>query len=132
MTRNTRQKEIVLSVLKERCDHPTAQEIYEAVRMELPRISLGTVYRNLEVLSENGTIRKIDAAGREKRYDANRVRHFHFRCLNCGKVEDIPVSLSPPSGNLSDPWFSDRKVYGFSLEMTGLCPGCTLKRGTEE
>jgi Fur family transcriptional regulator, ferric uptake regulator len=87
--RMTRQRQVILEQLREVCSHPTADEVYGMVRRRLPRISLGTVYRNLEMLVKAGLIRRLDMAGRQRRYDGNVEHHYHVRCSRCGCVGDV-------------------------------------------
>ena len=87
--RNTVQRNKILYALKSTDAHPTASWIYDRVREEIPNVSLGTVYRNLSVLVEQGEIQKISCGEAEDRYDANTSPHIHFYCTSCGKVSDI-------------------------------------------
>ncbi len=87
--RMTRQRMVILDTLRSMVSHPTADEVYEAVRGILPHISLGTVYRNLEVLTEMGLIMRLDIGGGQRRYDGRAERHYHLRCINCERVVDI-------------------------------------------
>ena len=103
-------------------NHPTAAEIYSAVRERLPRISLGTVYRNLDVLHEDGMIDRLEFAGAETRFDGTMTPHCHVRCTCCGTITDvhehgIDLARRPPV-------LEGFRVTGHRLEFTGLCPGC--------
>ncbi|SMC23106.1 Fur family transcriptional regulator, ferric uptake regulator [Desulfacinum hydrothermale DSM 13146] len=119
----TPQRRQILSVLRSRHWHPTADEVYAEVRREIPRISLGTVYRNLELLARAGLIQKLATAGPQKRYDGNPTRHFHLRCRRCGRLEDAPVQEGfDPLDFLTDP--AGYTVEGFVLEYQGLCASC--------
>ena len=121
--RETRQRVVILDELKQTDRHPTADELHQAVRRRLPRISLGTVYRNLELLSERGVIRKIELAGGQRRFDANTRKHCHVRCVRCGRVDD--VHGEPPAR--IDKAFTGKngyKIIGYRLELLGLCPQC--------
>ena len=69
----------------------TADEVYSRVRRRLPNISLGTVYRNLDVLSQAGFVRKLCLGGGQRRYDGRLGRHYHVRCAGCGVISDIPA-----------------------------------------
>ena len=121
--RMTKQRKVILEELKKVTSHPTADEVYEMVRKRLPRISLGTVYRNLEILSQLGLIQKLEAGGVQKRFDGNPQNHYHFRCLCCGRVEDFsfePISaLEKVVSNRGD-----YEIMGHRLEFIGLCPRC--------
>ena len=83
-TRMTRQRAVILEELRKVKTHPTADELYSIVRERLPRISLGTVYRNLDFLADTGEIRRLEAAGTTKRFDGDISWHQHVRCIHCG------------------------------------------------
>ena len=119
----TKQRQVILEELKKTASHPTADEVFLMVRQRLPRISLGTVYRNLELLSENGTIQKLDWSGRQKRYDGNFENHYHIRCLNCGRVEDV---LIKPFSVVEETFraVTDYEIMGCRLEVLGFCVNC--------
>ncbi len=128
--RMTRQRRIILEELERQGNHPTADEIYEAVRRELPRISLGTVYRNLQTLVEDGAISSLREGGR-MRFDGNALEHYHVRCLNCGRLEDVPVEeVDEPAVELERR--SGYRILAYRLEFTGLCPGCREAMDEEE
>ena len=122
----TRQRKTILSILRQTNSHPGADEIYEMVRKQLPRISLGTVYRNLEVLSDMGLIQKLELGGTIKRFDWNPNKHYHIRCLHCGQVDDAPIA---PLNKLEDELYGATvfSIIGHRLEFEGLCPDCTEK-----
>ena len=92
------------------------------VRQRLPRISLGTIYRNLDLLAEQGKILKIESAGSSKRFDGNPRPHQHVRCLKCGRVADImlPVQV-PDTRHAILPGFT---ITAVRLEFDGLCDAC--------
>lgn len=120
--RITKQREIILEELKKLSSHPSADELYEQVRRRFPHVSLGTVYRNLDLLLKLGLISKLSVAGGQARYDGNISRHDHVRCVSCGRVHDIAaapvegVALpeAPPGFVISD----------YRLEFLGRCPDC--------
>ena len=89
--RNTQQRKIIYEILKNTDIHPTADWIYSEVRKIIPNISLGTVYRNLKVLKEEGAIIEI-TDGKQSRFDARIDNHFHFKCNSCGSIYDIESS----------------------------------------
>lgn len=126
----TRQRRAILEELrKDMGSHPTAEEIYEMVRRRLPRISLGTVYRNLEVLSSSGEIGKLEFGSSQRRFDGDVGDHYHVRCLQCGHVEDAPVEpLKALEDTLRE--LTDYDVVGHSVEFTGICPKCKTKEGS--
>ncbi len=123
--RNTPQRKVLLEELCGLNTHPTASELYEIVRKRLPRISLGTVYRNLEVLHESGQIIKLDLAGHEARFDGMVVPHCHARCTSCGIVRDLP-EIDPRKFETPSAEINGFLIQGFKLEYFGICPGCRI------
>ena len=121
--RMTRQRLVILEELKKFAHHPSADEIYEVVRKRLPRISLGTVYRNLEVLSEIGEIKKLEFGGTLKRFDGDPEDHYHIRCNLCDRVDNAPM---PHLKDIEDriSFETDYRIIGHRLEFFGLCPEC--------
>jgi Fur family ferric uptake transcriptional regulator len=93
------------------------------VQRKLPRISLGTVYRNLEVLARAGEIRKITTSGSETRFDGDLSDHYHVRCENCGRLGDMPPAVKEMLGGSPDA-IDGWEIHGHRLEYLGLCPDC--------
>jgi len=122
--RMTRQRKVILEELQRKKAHLSADEIYDIVRERLPRISLGTVYRNLDILSELGKIQKLELGGTIKRFDWNPNKHYHIRCLQCGRVDDAPLA---PLTKLEDEIYGSTvyEIVGHRLEFIGLCPECS-------
>jgi Fur family ferric uptake transcriptional regulator len=121
--RHTPQRQVILEELRLLHSHPTAAELYERVRMRLPRISLGTVYRNLEVLCEDGMARRLTLAGADARYDGVTTRHDHVRCSACGCLRDLEGDEVPP--HPTPPLLAGGfRIEGCRLEYFGLCPDC--------
>ena len=127
--RMTRQRRIILEELQKLHSHPTADEVYDTVRKRVPRISLGTVYRNLEILSQWGLARKLDLAGAPRRFDGSMEEHYHVRCVGCGEVEDVPVEPLPDL-EASIRSNTDFEIIGHRLNFLGFCPRC--RRGASE
>ena len=128
MIRLTTQRQIILEELSKVKTHPTASELYDMVRKRLPRIGLGTVYRNLELMAESGMILKIEVGGTQKRFDATTDEHYHIRCSCCGKVDDIDVPVvkalvAEAAAN------SAYRIQGHHVEFTGICSDCQKKQG---
>jgi Fur family peroxide stress response transcriptional regulator len=92
-TRMTKQRKTILDVLKNTTSHPTADWIYEQVKKEIPNVSLGTIYRNLNLLAEMNKITVINYANDQSHYDGNTEVHYHFRCNNCQRVYDLHLEL---------------------------------------
>ena len=121
--RNTIQRQVVLEELRKVKSHPTAAELYELVRRRLPRISLGTVYRNLDVLSELGTISRLDLGGSEARFDGDTKHHHHVRCVRCGRVDDVYDLKDRLPQNKTEE-LAGYTILGYRLELLGVCPAC--------
>lgn len=124
--RMTRQRKVILEELCKVDTHPSADEVYAMVRKRLPRISLGTVYRNLEILSENGEIQKLELGCTLKRFDGTTENHYHLRCIRCGRVVDAPAEIDVKiDHDLKDA--ADFRIIGHKLEFIGVCPRCLNK-----
>ena len=87
--RNTTQRNLILDIINNSCEHLTAEEVYEIARKSISNISLGTVYRNLNILVELQKIRKIKTFDGKDHYDKLHIKHNHFICLKCNKIFDI-------------------------------------------
>jgi Fe2+ or Zn2+ uptake regulation protein len=121
--RMTRQRKVILEELRRTASHPSADELYSRVRRQLPRISLGTVYRNLEVLTALGEIQTLELSCSLKRFDGVAATHYHIRCLRCGRVVDAPVEVCLDlEARLQT--HTDFRITGHKLEFVGLCPAC--------
>ena len=119
----TRQRMVILEELRKVDTHPSADEIYEMVRRRLPRISLGTIYRNLEILSGTGEIQRLETGSQLKRFDGRADDHYHIRCLHCDRLVDIFVNLGLElDGRIKES--TDFAVLGHKLEFVGICPKC--------
>lgn len=125
--RMTNQRQVILEEIRKVNIHPTADDVYEMVRKRLPRISLGTVYRNLEILSTCGLIQKIGPVSSQMRFDGITKNHYHLRCIYCGKVEDAPIETVDKLENAIREK-SDYSIIGHKLEFIGICPRCEEKR----
>lgn len=111
--------------------HPTAAELYQIVRRRLPRVSLGTIYRNLEILAQNKTICKLEMGGSEARFDGETRPHHHARCTECGTISDlfdIPEEVVQQEHISKDEY----DVHGYHIEFYGLCPPCKSGQVIEE
>jgi Fur family transcriptional regulator, peroxide stress response regulator len=123
-TRNTRQRGVILDILKASCEHPTAETIYREARRVLPNISLGTVYRNLNFLRDQRAVREIRPSdGGSARFEGMDTPHAHFHCVHCSALLDIPL---PPA--LESIRFEEEEkisaVSLFDLHVIGSCCRC--------
>ncbi len=123
--RNTQQRKIIYEILKNTNIHPTADWIYSEVRKIIPNISLGTVYRNLKVLKEEGAIIEI-TDGKQSRFDARTDNHFHFKCDTCGSIYDIE-SFEIPNLNTESMESKGFEVKTVDITFNGICPKCSQK-----
>ena len=120
--RNTRQRQEVLKAVLESTEHPTADEIYLTLRENNPRISRGTVYRNLNVLSDNGEIQQIKAPNAD-RFDWKKEKHYHILCTLCDELTDASIPYQEDSDKVI------AKETGYiigqhQLIFEGTCPEC--------
>ena len=121
--RMTCQRKVILEELRKVDTHPSADEVYEMVRKRLPRISLGTVYRNLEILSESGEIQKLELGCNLKRFDGIAENHYHIRCIHCDRLVDAPADFDV-AVNHDIKNAVEYKIIGHKLEFIGICPDC--------
>jgi Fur family peroxide stress response transcriptional regulator len=127
----SRQREEIRRFLSGRTDHPTAEMIYEGLKPEMSSLSLGTVYRNLSLLAENGEIQRISNVDGSDRFDPNPKPHYHFHCEKCGRVEDIPMTSMESLNHLAQAHLGGR-VYSHDLMFHGICADCLKKSETGE
>ena len=120
--RDTRQRRLVLRAVQARSDHPTAEQIYADVRVTDPKISHGTVYRNLNCLSEDGAICHVRVPGAD-RYDLRTDLHYHMFCVKCKKVIDAPYSYKEylDEETMQQSGF---EIIRHRLIFEGICPEC--------
>lgn len=121
----------ILEELRGSLRHPTADEVYGRVRLRLPRISMGTVYRNLDLLARHGLVRMLTEPGGRRRYDTRRDDHDHVWCVSCGRVGDVRLSPSArPEDAIEDA--CGYEIRGHRLSFLGVCPECGKSCHTEE
>jgi Fur family transcriptional regulator, ferric uptake regulator len=119
--RMTFQRRLILEELRKTKKHPTASEVYQLARKRIPDISMGTVYRNLAILIKQGEVQRVGNGSKKERFDGNPDKHFHIKCTECGRVDDIPEGLVESikrNMNIS----CDYKITGYNLFFYGLCP----------
>lgn len=124
--RMTHQREVILDELAKSKSHPTADSLYERVKKRLPRISLATVYRNLEILSEAGMIKKLEISGRQKRFDWDLEQHDHIFCVQCRRVDNIELERDQKL-SLPPEYDQGYQIAGCRVEFFGVCPRCQKK-----
>ncbi|MFH0782625.1 MAG: transcriptional repressor [Pseudomonadota bacterium] len=129
--RMTNQREIILRELIKSQRHLAADELYDIVKKVMPRISLATVYRNLEILSEAKIIGKLEISGRQKRFDFDPSEHDHIYCAVCHRVDNLELIYK---GLTAEEFavVAGYLVTGYRLEFVGVCPECQRKRDNKE
>ncbi len=125
-TRETQQRRVVYETLRNTKKHPTADWLFERVRATMPKISLGTVYRNLNVLKQEGLIRELYGTDRRARYDADLSPHAHFICTSCNEIRDVETVPDQDWRALKE--LVGCEVTSQRVEFMGLCPACLRKR----
>ena len=121
--RFTPQRKVILDELQQLTTHPTADDLYERVRKRMPKVSLGTIYRNLDILYQQGIIQKLHVAESQMRFDGNPDPHFHVHCIHCGKIADI--FNCPDISFVLNQVTSDFTIMDYSLIFHGKCPDCS-------
>lgn len=120
--RYSRQREMILQEVRQRNDHPTADEIYTSLREGCPGLSLGTVYRNLNSLVEMGSVRRVEIPGQADRFDHTLAPHTHLYCRCCGQVVDVAVNTDLLNQALD---LQKVQVEQYALALYGVCSQCT-------
>lgn len=119
----SRQREAVQNYLLSTKEHPTADMVYMHVRKEFPNISLGTVYRNLNLLAAEKKIIKIASADGGDRFDGDTSKHHHFFCSSCGRVLDLNLELDTQIRQIVNKGF-DGVIDSYDINFYGTCGDC--------
>ena len=129
VVKRSRQREAIKEFLVSRKDHPTAEVVYEYVSKDFPNISLGTVYRNLSFLVDNGMAVKVPCDAGSVHFDGNVEPHYHFQCVECGSVLDLDFDskeVEKAFNNAAAKGF-DGVIQGNISFFYGKCPKCAAK-----
>ena len=122
MSKMTPRRFAILEVIRTSNSHPTAFEVYDLVRRRMPRISMGTVYRNLDILTEMELVTTVEG-GHQRRYEVTEHPHYHIRCIRCDALIDAPIDVDTELENKvqrATHW----EIIGHKTEFYGLCPLC--------
>jgi len=133
--RMTHQRMVILEEVKKDHSHPTADEIFARARGKMPKISLATVYRNLEMLAGRGLIRKLEPGRPQMRFDGEIHDHYHLTCMYCGRLEDSVIdsadqALAGLQHSLKN--VNESGIISHRLEFVGLCKKCRTTKPSEE
>src|SRR4030095_2005769 len=131
--RLTDPRRVVLEVVRGTASHPTAEWVHRRARRRLPRVSLGTVYRNLRLLVEEGLVQELP--GPHARFDGNLGRHHHFTCVGCGRILDVEGPLCEPQARAVAGWGDAAHGLTVTLRVTkfsGRCPAAGAGAGRRE
>ncbi len=128
MIRYSKQRECILNYLNSVTCHPNVEKIYTEVKKEIPNISLGTVYRNLNQLAESGKIQKLITGNNAEHYDGRTDLHSHVICRKCGKIEDICTDFSE---HIELESISDYSNLSYKLTFYGICPECSREENAK-
>ena len=130
--RYSKQRELIYQTVKANPIHPTADQVYHCLKKEHPTISLGTVYRNLNQLSEAGMLLKIPIADGSDRFDGRTDRHYHMICEKCGRVFDVELDCldAIPQTVLQS---TGHHITRVTLNLKGVCAECSAsEQGSEQ
>lgn len=125
--RNSKKRQAIYDALKETVKHPSAEQIYEYLKPEFPDLSLGTVYRNLGILIDEGQIVSVGKIDGEERFDSKTFQHAHFICSECGAVIDVMLKGADMPDCKSVENSLGGRVDNCSLSFTGVCKNCINK-----
>ena len=127
VTKHSKQRDALLEVLKSTKTHPTADWLNSQLKQDFPNISLGTVYRNLKMFSDNGTILKLDIGSGVEHYDGFTHDHYHLVCNCCESVSDIEVKLDSLNSVAEEA--TGGEISNHSLIFYGKCKNCKENGG---
>ena len=119
------QRQLIIETIQKTKEHMSAAQIYQLTRKSCPHLSLGTVYRNLNLLVETGKLRRIGVPGEADRFDWELTEHQHLYCRQCKRVSNLPVSTEKLSELVAS--CPGIKAESFNFIVTGLCEDCAGK-----
>ena len=129
--RQSKKRDAILELIRSSKTHPTAQWVYERLKGQFPDLSLGTVYRNIKVLTGEGALTSLGVVHGEERFDGIPALHSHAICTRCGQIVDLDETIS---SRLSAPLPNEINGFAIDLRKTvfyGLCGGCKTGVSTE-
>lgn len=131
MKRYSKKRQAILDLLKHSKEHPSAERIYRQLKPLYPDLSLGTVYRNLKEMEEDGTVASVTVVNDKERFDGRTDPHTHAICTECGKITDLDEIALPPDFLSRAREASDFSVAYAKLQFVGLCGDCKRARNKD-
>ncbi len=125
--RQSKQRTRLLQLLRATDSHPTADRLYQQLKNEFPNLSLGTVYRNLALLIEQGEVKKIHCGSTFDRFEANIQPHYHLICESCGKIMDLEMPMLYNDLNEQAKQLTTFIINHHKIEFFGICQQCSGK-----
>lgn len=122
----SKQRELILKTVRTNPIHPTADYVYSVLKKDMPGISLATVYRNLNQLAENGQIKKIETLAGSTHFDHNIHNHYHFVCIKCNKIYDIPCEVAKDIEQKVSA-MTGLEITNHDISFKGICTACQHK-----
>ena len=123
--RYSQQREQIYQAVCGTPEHPTAEMVYEQLKPEMPRLSLGTVYRILKDMAHEGELREVVCKDAPSRFDKTMMEHAHFTCVQCGGVDDVFINTDKVGKDIVD--FGGKVVFETQIMFRGLCEECVKK-----
>ena len=122
--KRSRQRERILNILRDTDTHPTASWVYDELKKDFNNLSMGTVYRNINILIDQNKIQKLESGSSFDRFDANTDVHYHFICRECGSIHDLPLEIFE---DLDQTVMKQTgyKIERHRLDFYGICPDCS-------
>jgi Fur family peroxide stress response transcriptional regulator len=134
--KHSKKRDAILRVIQSATAHPSARQVYDALKPSIPNLSLGTVYRNINLFREEGAVISVGVVGGEERFDGRAAPHPHAICCRCGRVRDLPC----PGGEAGETGGAEEAgsregAGGFVIDYRktvyyGLCPDCAGEKGS--
>ncbi len=129
--KRSKQRDKIFNILQSTDTHPTASWIYDELKKEFNNLSIGTVYRNLNILIDQHLIKKIGSGNSFDRFDGNTEPHYHFICRKCGSIYDIPIDLIENLDKKAS-LASGFQVETHEITFSGICKYCLENRKKQE
>ena len=127
LRKHSKKRDAILECIRGTCCHPTAEWVYQQLKPTIPDLSLGTVYRNIGLFKEEGTIQSVGVVQGQERFDGNTAPHTHFICTTCGSVLDLNIDLPQDVLAAAENSFGG-SISSYQLQFSGTCAGCRKKQ----